>query len=225
MNNGATETTLDAFSPCSIALNSTLIAVGTETSDFNIHIYSIGSWTKKSVIKFWKNDHDKCKEAKRVGWLAMNEQFLAATSRKTVKIWSISDDKQESELLKVSNFHSLVTNISFVPNSSNQLTVCESSGYICIIEFERNKKYMKWVKSPNSQSAFNSSIKDAKWDASGTYFAAAAVEMCIRIWKRIKDNKMIFHGVFYAPANQLAFIGDNRILVGEATGKKRTIQF
>lgn len=226
MNNGNVETTLDAFSPCSIAVNSTLIAVGTETSEFNIHIFSIDSWKEKSVIKFWKNDNDKCEEATSVGWLGMNEQFLAATSGKIVKIWHINTDEPELDLiLKISEFHSLLKNISFIPNASNQLTVCDSSGNICVIEFERGKKYIKWVRSPDSQSAFNSSIKDARWDASGTYFAAAAVEMCIRIWKRIKDNEMIFHGAFYAPANQLAFIEDNRILVGEATGNKRTIQF
>ncbi|CAD5112670.1 DgyrCDS1892 [Dimorphilus gyrociliatus] len=223
--NGSHITTLDAFSPCSIALNSTLIAVGTETLEFNIHIYSIELWVETSVIRFWENDDDICREATSVGWLAMNEQFLAATSGKVLKIWSLANDEQIEMIIRISEFHSSLTNISFIPNLSNHLTVCDSSGNICVIEFQKDKKIMKWIKSPQSHSAFNSSIKHATWDNTGSYFAATAVEMCIRIWKRIKDNEMIFHGVFYAPANQLAFIDRNMILVGEATGNKKTIQF
>ena len=68
-----------------------------------------------------------------------------------------------------------------------------------------------------------SMIKDLCYSPGGSHLASVAVEMCLRVWD-VRDAYSL-KTAWYGPTNKMAFLKDDVILLGEATGNKRCIEF
>lgn len=68
-----------------------------------------------------------------------------------------------------------------------------------------------------------SMMRDMGFSPSGRYLATVAVEMSLRIWDFSDNFNMVC--AWYGPINQLGFIAENVLVLGEATGNRRIIQF
>jgi WD40 repeat protein len=68
-----------------------------------------------------------------------------------------------------------------------------------------------------------SMIRDMAFSPSGRYLATVAVEMSLRIWDVPDDFRLTC--VWYGPVNQLGFISETALVLGESTGNRRTIEF
>ena len=68
-----------------------------------------------------------------------------------------------------------------------------------------------------------SMLRHMAFSPSGRYFATVAVEMSLRVWDVMNNFDMIC--AWYGPVNQFGFIAENVLVLGEATGNRRIIEF
>ena len=66
-------------------------------------------------------------------------------------------------------------------------------------------------------------IRDMAFSPTGSYVTTVAVEMTLRVWDARGGYSP--KAVYYGPVNKLGFLGENELVVGEATGNRRYLQF
>ena len=89
----------------------------------------------------------------------------------------------------------------------------------CVKTWDAKNKY-KFIKSLRGHVSL---MRDMAFSPSARYLATVAVEMSLRIWD--VENNFSLVCVWYGPVNQLSFISERLIILGEATGNRRMIEF
>ena len=110
---------------------------------------------------------------------------------------------------------SLLKAVTFSPDGLH-LASATVSGLLTIWDTTR------WCKL-HSLVGHTSTIRDLKYSPDGCHLASVAVEMCLKVWNAKAGYKL--ETAWYGPTNKLAFVKDNVIMLGEATGNKRRITF
>lgn len=116
-----------------------------------------------------------------------------------------------------------------IQNSGQPITKClYSPDNVYLVTTDQTGKTKVWLVERDyslvkSLMGHVSMMRDMAFSPSGRYFATVAVEMSLRIWDVSDKFNMIC--AWYGPVNQLGFIDENVLILGEATGNKRTVQF
>ncbi|KAK2144717.1 hypothetical protein LSH36_736g01022 [Paralvinella palmiformis] len=208
--NGEFLSKLDVSGPAAVACRDDVIIVG--TADGSVHVFDRNTY---SEIHSWKFTNT----GSPVGVISCQTSagHVAIVADDLVKIWSLSSDSgNETFVTEIQNSGQPITKCLYSPDNVYLVTT-DQTGKTKVWLVERDYSLVK------SLMGHVSMMRDMAFSPSGRYFATVAVEMSLRIWDVSDKFNMIC--AWYGPVNQLGFIDENVLILGEATGNKRTVQF
>ncbi|XP_045175580.2 NACHT domain- and WD repeat-containing protein 1-like isoform X2 [Mercenaria mercenaria] len=200
---------INVQSPYSFTLTNTHVVVGTFYGE--LHLFDINSYSE--ILK-WKSRSGGA--ITRVAACNAGGKYMIAACFGTVcQVWEFNGSSVNL-VGDMSDHDTDIYDVAFSPDG-HYLVNGVGSGKLYI--WDTSNKNISLFRIATEHASY---IKDIKFSTSGNYLVTSA-GLSMRVWD-VKDGMSLLC-TYYAPVNCASFFNDSVVIVGEATGNRKYLQF